>query len=261
MSYTNQTPNYNLPQYSADDKPTYLGDFNQAMSTIDTAIKGVDTKATSANTLAENANSTASSALSTAQSASTTANQANTKAETADTKATNAQTTANNAQETAESASTLANSASTTANTAKSTADTAKSTADTAKSTADNLNTQLDWLKFGNVATAPTAGSSSTGITANYNPKLKLLNLYGYMHLSPALSDGAVVGKLPESFPAPSSDRTLNFLGSGTNTDQTTDGAPLYIDTDRNIRVITDGKQRQYQSISAIICTADWIDE
>lgn len=38
MSYTNHTPNYNLPQYVGTDKPTYLGDFNNAMTTIDTQM-------------------------------------------------------------------------------------------------------------------------------------------------------------------------------------------------------------------------------
>ena len=38
MSFTNHTPNYNLPQYVGTDKPTFLGDFNNAMTTIDTAL-------------------------------------------------------------------------------------------------------------------------------------------------------------------------------------------------------------------------------
>lgn len=38
MSFTNHTPNYNLPQYVGTDKPTFLGDFNNAMTAIDTAL-------------------------------------------------------------------------------------------------------------------------------------------------------------------------------------------------------------------------------
>lgn len=38
MSFTNHTPNYNLPQYVGTDKPTFLGDFNNAMTTIDTQM-------------------------------------------------------------------------------------------------------------------------------------------------------------------------------------------------------------------------------
>lgn len=39
MPYTNQTPNYGLPQYIATDKPTYLGDANGAYSKLDTQLK------------------------------------------------------------------------------------------------------------------------------------------------------------------------------------------------------------------------------
>lgn len=35
MSFTNTTPNYKLPQYVGTDKPTFLGDFNNAMVIID----------------------------------------------------------------------------------------------------------------------------------------------------------------------------------------------------------------------------------
>lgn len=35
MSSTNKTPNYGLPQYIGTDKPTFLGDFNDAMGIID----------------------------------------------------------------------------------------------------------------------------------------------------------------------------------------------------------------------------------
>ena len=35
MSFTSTTPNYKLPQYVGTDKPTFLGDFNNAMDIID----------------------------------------------------------------------------------------------------------------------------------------------------------------------------------------------------------------------------------
>lgn len=74
MSYTNSTPNLHLPQYIATDKPTYLGDWNASMQTIDTVITA--TQAT-----ANGAMSTATSANSTAQAAQQTANTANGKAD------------------------------------------------------------------------------------------------------------------------------------------------------------------------------------
>ena len=74
MSYTNSTPNLHLPQYIATDKPTYLGDWNASMQTIDTVI-------TSTQATANGANSTATSANATAQTAQQSANTANTKAD------------------------------------------------------------------------------------------------------------------------------------------------------------------------------------
>lgn len=48
MPYTNKTPHYNLPQYIGSDKPTYLGDFNDAMSIIDTNIYSANANAETA---------------------------------------------------------------------------------------------------------------------------------------------------------------------------------------------------------------------
>lgn len=56
MSYTNHTTNYNLPQYVGTDKPTYLGDFNSAMSAIDTQMKLNADSASTAGTNATTAN-------------------------------------------------------------------------------------------------------------------------------------------------------------------------------------------------------------
>ena len=151
MSYTNQTANYGLPQYVADDKPTYLGDFNKAMLDIDTAIKANETVANSANTNATNANNSASEALSTATTAQTTASNADTKAtnaytmaETANTTANSADTKADTAISTANSASSEAQTATTTANTANATASSADTKADTAISTANSADTKAD---------------------------------------------------------------------------------------------------------------------
>lgn len=108
MSYTNSTPNYELPQWIGTDKPTFLGDFNSAFSAIDTAMKN-------------NADA-ASAATSTANAAQATAASANTNANTA-------LSTANNAKDTADAATSAAASASSTANTAKTTADAAATAA------------------------------------------------------------------------------------------------------------------------------------
>lgn len=39
MGYSEDTPNYHLPQYVADDRPSYLGDWNEAMGIIDGGMK------------------------------------------------------------------------------------------------------------------------------------------------------------------------------------------------------------------------------
>lgn len=83
MSFTNKTPNYDLPQYVSSDKPTYLGDFNQAMSTIDTAMKNNNDLAESANNSATSALSQANQALTSAESAESNASKASASALTA----------------------------------------------------------------------------------------------------------------------------------------------------------------------------------
>lgn len=102
MAYTNKTTHYELPQYVANDKPTYLGDFNGTMEKIDTAIFGVDTKAESAIDSADSASETASNAYEVATGAQATANSAQSTANTA-------QSTASGAQSTATSALNVAN--------------------------------------------------------------------------------------------------------------------------------------------------------
>lgn len=87
MGATNRTQNYNLPQFVGSDKPTWLGDFNGAMSSIDSQMKinadsatSADTKADTALTNAQNAQTTANTAQTTASEASTTATSALNKA-------------------------------------------------------------------------------------------------------------------------------------------------------------------------------------
>lgn len=83
MGATNHTTNYNLPQFVGSDKPTWLGDINGAMSSIDTQMKSNADLGSSANTKAD-------TALTNAQTAQTTASGAQTTAETAQTTATSA---------------------------------------------------------------------------------------------------------------------------------------------------------------------------
>lgn len=62
MSATNKTTYYDLPIFIGTDVPSWLGDWNNAMNAIDTAIQGVDSKAQSASTTANSASSGVSQA-------------------------------------------------------------------------------------------------------------------------------------------------------------------------------------------------------
>ena len=55
MSHTNQTPNYNLPQFIGTDKPAWLVDYNQSMSDIDTQMKANETASATAEANAQSA--------------------------------------------------------------------------------------------------------------------------------------------------------------------------------------------------------------
>lgn len=89
MSATNHTTNYNLPIYIAKDKPKYLTDFNNAMQTIDTAIKGVaDTIPDDVTEQLATTKQIANTAKSTADTAKTTADTAKITADTAKSTAT-----------------------------------------------------------------------------------------------------------------------------------------------------------------------------
>lgn len=146
MSYTNQTANYGLPQYTADDKPTYLGDFNKAMLDIDTAIKDNENIATASQTLAQNANNSASEALSTANTASSSATNAGVKADNAYALAESAKADATQATTDATDAKTIANSANQTATSANATATSAQTTATNANNTATAVQTTVNNL-------------------------------------------------------------------------------------------------------------------
>lgn len=179
MSATNSTPNYDLPLFIATDKPSWQGDFNGAMSKIDTAIKAASesgggggggdsqalivaneaktiaqaaqTTANEAKTAATTASSTASSASALAQSASDAVSQTNINV-TANTQEITQikaqlptmQTTITNATNKANAAQTAADAASAKANTASSTATQAASSASTALSTAQSAQTAAE---------------------------------------------------------------------------------------------------------------------
>ena len=69
MSSTNKTTHYNLPQFIGSDIPTWLGDFNSAMTAIDSGINAAATSASGAATTAAQASTDAAAAASSATAA------------------------------------------------------------------------------------------------------------------------------------------------------------------------------------------------
>ena len=249
MSATNSTPNYDLPQYVATDKPTYLGDFNKAMLDIDTNMKTIENKAVSAESSVTTANSNASQALKNA-------NQASTKADTAQATATQAQTTATTAKNTAD--------------TAQSTATTAKNTADTANETA-NMNTQT--IKKIKTWTSPvsivnSALSSGSTLNCSYNLEMKLLNLYGRLNFLKNNPNNIILGTLPEEV-RPSATRTItNGLTPVYPIGESGDGAgipaDLTINTQGQIVLYNNGEgaptRLNYGFVQLTLNISDWLD-
>lgn len=104
FSHTNETENYDLPQFVGTDKPTWLGDFNSAMASIDTAMGTNASNITSLGSRVTSAEGVASQASSDVTTLTGTVN-------TLSGNVTTVTTTANNAQSTATSALNTANSA------------------------------------------------------------------------------------------------------------------------------------------------------
>lgn len=76
MAHTNETLNYKLPQFVDTDQPTWLGDFNGAMNSIDTAIASVGANASTALSAANNAVNRVGQVETTISGVQTTANNA-----------------------------------------------------------------------------------------------------------------------------------------------------------------------------------------
>lgn len=189
MSSTNKTPNYELPQFVANDVPSWLGDFNQAMSKIDTQMKSNNSKAQSAETNAENANSSATQALETANQANTTANGADTNATNALSLATTANDNASTAKQNSETALSTANSANGLASSANSTAQNANTNANKALNGLDKFNLKNSMLfnsSTGNIVNGQNCGSDfgNSGLTLAYDDTNSIFKLYGILRIN-----------------------------------------------------------------------------
>lgn len=248
MSATNSTPNYDLPQYVATDKPTYLGDFNKAMLDIDTNMKTIENKAVSAESSVATANSNASQALENA-------NQASTKADTAQATATQAQTTATTAKNTADTAQSTATSAQSTANTAN----------ETANMNTQTINKMKTWTEPVSIV---DSGLSNSLLNCSYNLELKMLSLYGRLNFNRNNPNNIILGTLPEEV-RPSTTRTItNGLTPVYPIGQSGDGAGIPADLTINpqgqIVLYNNGvgapSRLNYGFMQLMLNISDWLD-
>lgn len=143
FSSTNKTTNYELPQFVGTDKPTWLGDFNEAMSDIDA---GMHKNATDISTM----ESDVANAVAVSSQASQDVAGLTSTVSTLSSNVTAVTTTANNAQSTATSALNTAN--------------TANGKADTNASAIATLNTKYDTLEEN------VLGLDGTILWENQNP-------------------------------------------------------------------------------------------
>lgn len=189
MASTNKTPNYDLPQWVAADKPTFLGDMNAAFLDIDTAMH-------------ENAESSGSQEQRlTAVEAKATENATNIAS---------VSQVANTAGETATAAQNAASAASALATTANDKADKASALATTANNKADkiagdiNLNIVKSYTGTDLVGTSCTLKENSR-IWSSRNDANSLGKIYGLIYVD-AITGGSgstphnVAIKIPQAF-------------------------------------------------------------
>lgn len=108
MAHSGNTTNFNLPQFTGSDHPSFTGDFNEAFLNIDNFLKDISTLAEQAQAAASAATEAAGSATTAAGNAQRAAEAAHLATEEAKALATTAQDAAENAQTRADEAYTLA---------------------------------------------------------------------------------------------------------------------------------------------------------
>lgn len=168
FGHTNETKNYDLPQFVGTDKPTWLGDFNTAMASIDTAIGTNAGDITSLGTRVTTAEGVASQASSDVSTLTGTVN-------TLSGDVTTVTATANNAQSTATSALNTANTADGKADTNASNIGTLSNLTTTNKTNlvnAINEVNDINLLHATNSSTVTTVQNTDAKITMQENIKL-----------------------------------------------------------------------------------------
>lgn len=228
MGSTNKTTGYNLPQWIGTDKPTFLGDLNDAFLKIDEGMTENKGSSTSAIAQAGEAVQNSTLALSKANSVESKVNQANTNA--------------NNAI-------TIANSVS-----------------DKVDNVERNVNTQEIYINNAKNWVAGNITSKRSDITikggfTNYNNGLSLFNLALRCSISPGLNitEGALLFQV-SGIPFPNTDRTI-YGGAYCRAN---DGSIIFIDLgikkDGTIYAASDSANLTISAITIqlMCCTAKW---
>lgn len=233
MGSTNKTTNLQLPQWIGTDKPTFLGDMNDAFLKIDNGYSDIQDSATTAESQAGQALSKATNAENNVAEAMETANTANT---------------------TAGEAKTLANSASTTANTALSTANKAKEDLVDVNNVISSL---TNWIQLG---VTPGEQTISVNIIAKNNPTLKMLNIYGNFWLTGGIVANKTLFTL--SGFAPSNTRTIQGGFNFYNTNnETVLSVPVNINSDGSVTIPSNASTfPDFAScrFNMLLVTVDW---
>ena len=212
FGHTNETENYDLPQFVGTDKPTWLGDFNTAMSTIDTAVGANATAITSLGTRVTSAEGIATQASSDVSTLTSTVN-------TLSGNVTSATTTANNAQSTATSALNTANTADGKADTNA----TAISGLDTRVTTCESNIANFNLSTFNTASVTRSTGTytlNNQSLSYALNSDGSLAKIYGQVTATGISANGVAIMSTPLR---PESDITI--LGGAISIEYKSGGA------------------------------------
>lgn len=231
MGSTNKTQYLELPQWIGTDKPTFLGDFNDAFLKIDNGYNTINGTATTAGAQAGQAVEDASEALTKVKAVEGTANTANSTANQANNTATQALETANNAQSAVNSLS-------------------GKVSGNTAN--IDNIKT---WIT-GNITNMFAGGVGFS----NYNADLNLLNIVLYTNNPQSINVNQVIGKLPNQIMTAlniTENRTLYAIANFTLQSGDAFNGNVILTPEGNVEA-QNSINISRGGINAMLCVVDW---
>ena len=201
---TNKTTYYELPQFVGTDKPTWLGDFNEAMADIDASMHENASDISSIETIAQNASSSASQA---SQDVATLTGRVNTLSS----DVSSVSQTATNAQQTATSALNTANTANSTANSALQKATTNE--ANIAKFNLDSFTTITKTAGGNEITTTNGSIIDGSSITIAKNSDGSLAKVYGNIFINNPTIVGTVEVSIANSGLTP--EENINITNAG----------------------------------------------